>query len=458
MLPMKKRRRCSDPTHRPGESLKMNNQRNRFVPISLVFSVLILFAAGIAVAANKSAKLIELPPGFHYRIVADESTVYSDGTRRPGDADGMGAFPGPNNTTILIVNHELSVGEPPVVPPVAGHYDPAASGGTSIMQIGPERKLRQAWVSSSGTSRNCAGGVTPWGTWLTVEESTSIINGISHGWAFEVDPYAALGGGTPGQVRLDKLGRFFKEAATVDPNTGAVYQTEDLSNGLWYRFMPEPGTLPWGFGSYVDAEGVLEALYLPELRVANHAHQGDVFYPQWVAVPDPDGHPRPTRSQIYVLDGEFVRPTLFHRGEGSWWSDVDQAVVFAATGGGSSRHHGQIWRYEPGDNRLTLLYESQDSSVLDQPDNLLVLPSGDIVLCEDGPGANWLRILRSDGTIVDFARTTVSEFAGATWSSNPDTLYVNLQGPSITLAIWGPWPQLRAPAPGKARVKSQDPY
>ena len=91
-----------------------------------------------------STDLIALPPGFQYRVVADESTIYSDGTPRPGDADGMGAFPGPNNTTILCVNHELSNGEPPVVPPVAGHYDPSSSGGTSVMKVGPNRKLQQA--------------------------------------------------------------------------------------------------------------------------------------------------------------------------------------------------------------------------------------------------------------------------------------------------------------------------
>ena len=401
-------------------------------------------AETLASASKKvpPSSLIQLPEGFHYRVIADESTLYSDGTPRPGDADGMGAFPGPNNTTILCVNHELSPGELPVVPPVAGHYDAQASAGTSIMQIGANRELRQAWVSSSGTTRNCAGGVTPWGTWITVEET--LLPG--HGWAFEVDPYAALNGGTPRQIRLDKLGRFVKEAATVDPNTGAVYQTEDVSDSLWYRFLPGPGPMPWGYGSYADAPGVLQALYLPDLGVANAANAGDVFYPEWVTVPVPDGTPVPTRYQSYLDDsGAMVRPTRFYRGEGSWWSDIEQAIYFACTGGGSSGHRGQIWRYEPLHNRLTLVYESHDASVLDMPDNLLVLPWGDVLLCEDGGGENWLRILRRDGSIVDFARTTVSEFAGASWSSSPDTLYVNLQGPSITLAIWGPWPQLRRP-------------
>lgn len=391
-----------------------------------------------------STELIALPPGFQYQVLADESTFYSDGTPRPGDADGMGAFPGPNNTTILCVNHELSVGEPPVVPPVDGHYDPSSSGGTSVMQVGPNRRLQQAWISSSGTNRNCAGGVTPWGTWITVEENLST-NGIyTHGWAFEVDPYAALDGGTPRQVRLDSLGRFFREAATVDPFTHAVYQTEDLSDGLYYRFMPAAGTLPTGYGSYVNAPGQLEALYLPELPNANAATPGVTYFPQWIAVPDPDGAPTPTRRQTYVDGGgAAVQPTVFFRGEGSWWSDLESAVYFDCTGGGSSGHRGQIWRYEPLTNGLTLVYESNDASVLDKPDNLLVLPWGDVLLCEDGSGTDYLRILTQEGSIVDFASTNVSEFAGACWSSSPNTLYVNLQSPSITLAIWGPWPTLR---------------
>ncbi len=398
-------------------------------------------ATGTAAA---STGLIMLPPGFQYRVLADESTFYSDGTPRPGDADGMGAFRGPNDTTILCVNHELSNGEPPVVPPVDGHYDPSSSGGTSVMQVGPDRMLQQAWVSSSGTIRNCAGGVTPWGTWITVEENESINGNYTHGWAFEVDPYAPLDGGTPRQVRLDSLGRFFKEAATVDPTTHAVYQTEDLTNGLYYRFMPEDGTLPTGYGAYANAPGQLEALYIPVLPNANMADQGSTFTPQWIAVPDPDGIPTALRFQTYVdAGGAVVQPTVFYRGEGSAWSEVENAVYFDCTGGGSSGHRGQIWRYEPSVNTLTLVYKSVNASVLDKPDNLLVLPWGDLLMCEDGSGTDYLRILTRGGDIVDFASTNVSEFAGASWGSNPYTLYVNLQSPSITLAIWGPWAQLR---------------
>lgn len=388
--------------------------------------------------------LVLLQPGFQYRVVCDATTVYTDGNLRPGDADGMGAFPGPHGTTLLCVNHELSDGETPEVPPVAGDYDPVASGGTSVMMVGPDRRLRTAWVSSSGTTRNCAGGVTPWQTWISAEESENGAPPMGHGWAFEVDPYAVLHGGPPRQIRLDPLGRFYKEAATVDPTTRAVYQTEDKSDGLLYRFMPAPGTFPDGYGAYATAAGQLEACYIPGLPDANAANQGDTFTPQWLQVPDPDGFPSATRYQIYFdQSGALVFPTDFYRGEGAWWSDVEDALYFDCTGGGSSGHFGQVWRYTPATNQLTLVYESNDPTVLDKPDNLTVLPWGDVVLCEDGSGLDYLRILRLDGTLIDLASTNVSEIAGACWGRNPATLYVNLQSPSVTLAIWGPWETLQ---------------
>ena len=108
--------------------------------------------------------------------------------------------------------------------------------------------------------------------------------------------------------------------------------------------------------------------------------------------------------------------------------------------GGASGHAGQVWRYHPGSNVLRLVYTSRDAAVLEMPDNLTVLPWGDVVLCEDGGGTDSLRLLTADGRIVDLARNaaTESEFAGACFVE-PQTLFVNIQGDGLTLAIWGPW-------------------
>ena len=137
---------------------------------------------------------------------------------------------------------------------------------------------------------------------------------------------------------------------------------------------------------------VLQAMVITDLPNANAANQGDTFFPDWAEVPDPDGTPTPTRNQTYTDDqGKEVEPTRFYRGEGSWWSDLEQAVYFDCTGGGSSGHLGQIWRYTPATNELALVYESHDASVLDHPDNLFVLPWGDLMICEP---AGWGRSTR----------------------------------------------------------------
>ena len=192
---------------------------------------------------------------------------------------------------------------------------------------------------------------------------------------------------------------------------------------------------------------MLSAAYIPGLPDANAASQGDIYYPEWIPVPDPTGIPVRMRYQDYTVNGlpAGESMTRFYRGEGSWWSEQDQAVYWDCTGGGGSGHDGQIWRYTPATNELELVYVSDDPNVLDRPDNLLVLPWGDVMLCEDGGGEQYLRILTQDGEIIDFARNAYNnnEFAGACFSTSPDTLYVNIQGPSITLAIWGPWPQVQ---------------
>lgn len=430
--------------------LQSRLSRRRFIATSMA-------AAGLAVAYQPLGALaqsewqpkrplvpaadgiIELMQGFQCKVLLRRGDLLSEGTPRPANADGMCAVPGPNNTTVLCLNHELAYSSSHPVPHVAGDYDPNAVGGTSVVLVSPEdRSVIGSWISSSGTVRNCAGGVTPWGTWITVEENEDLPGSSatkSHGWAFEVDPYAPLGGGTPRQVRLTNLGRFNREAVVIDPATRVVYQTEDAGDGLFYRFVPDGSVAD--FGAYATAPGKLQAASIPGLTNANAAVVGAAYEPVWLDVPDPDGEPVKVRHQSYSGD-----PTRFFRGEGAWWSEVEKAAYFDCTGGGSSGHYGQIWRYAPATNNLTLVYQSNDQNVLEMPDNLLVLPWGDIMLCEDGSGQDYLRILTRSGKIIDFARNNVSEFAGACFSTSPDTLYVNIQGASITLAIWGPWQTL----------------
>jgi uncharacterized protein len=179
---------------------------------------------------------------------------------------------------------------------------------------------------------------------------------------------------------------------------------------------------------------------VPGLVDGNLAEVGRDYTPGWLPVPDPDGEPVRVRGQAYA-----GTPTRFFRAEGAAWSEPEQAVYFDCTGGGASPHFGQIWRYTPRTNALRLVFQSTDPNVLDMPDNLTVLPWGDLVVCEDGGGTDYLRVLTRDGRVIDLARNALSanEFAGAAFATNPDTLYVNIQGDGITLAIWGPWGELR---------------
>jgi uncharacterized protein len=141
------------------------------------------------------------------------------------------------------------------------------------------------------------------------------------------------------------------------------------------------------------------------------------------------------------LEGRSKGAARFNRGEGIWRSDLSgkSEFYFTATSGGPVAG-GQVWRYIPEDETIELFVESQSREELDMPDNIVVAPFGDLILCEDGSGEQFLRGVTPDGKLYNFARNAFnnSEFAGACFSPDGQTMFVNIYS-GITLAIWGPW-------------------
>jgi len=386
--------------------------------------------------------LLDLPRGFQYRAFSRVGDRMSAGRPVPDRHDGMAAFPGPNNTTILVRNHEHSPGDPTgVEAPDNLKYDPTNKGGTTTLIVGPNRQLIRDYASLAGTYRNCAGGVTPWGSWISCEENTSTpetnrpgnANNVTkrHGYNFEVP---SLAEGLVNPEPLVAMGRFNHEAVAIDPRTGIVYETEDRGDGLFYRFIPtQPGNLRAG--------GVLEALRIqgrPQAITKTGFPIGQKFPVDWIRIEDPD----PATDTVRV-EGFTKGAAQFSRGEGAWFGNNE--VYFTCTNGGTAGV-GQVWRYIPGatgqdGGSIELFVESPSQEVLDFPDNVVVSPFSDLFLCEDGEGEQFVRGVTSQGQLYSFARNALntSEFAGACFSPNGQTMFLNIYRPGTTFAIWGPW-------------------
>lgn len=396
--------------------------------------------------------ILALPRGFTYVELGAEGAPMSDGHPTPRAHDGMAAFPLPDGRVRLIRNHEVTT-LPSVATPIGGPdgaYDLRGGGGTTSLEVDPRtRELLRDFVSLNGTIVNCAGGPTPWGSWLSCEET---VGGTLAGWArphgyvFEV-PVRAEGPVYP--VPLRAMGRFVHEAVAVDPATGIIYLTEDFRNASgFYRFRPED---PWRPGHVPDlaAGGRLEMLAVrerPAYDTTSGQTAGVPLAVDWVPIPDPDppdAEHRPAAVFEQGLEGGGAR---FDRLEGCFYGDG--AIYFDATEGGDAEL-GQIWRYRPDREELVLLFESRNPAVLKRPDNLCVTPRGGLLVCEDPVRDPFLRGLTGDGRVFDFAKNLMNdrEFAGATFSPDGRTLFVNIQGDrrgpvgqrSVTLAIWGPW-------------------
>ncbi|MCI5081368.1 MAG: PhoX family protein [Saprospiraceae bacterium] len=408
---------------------------------------------------------MDLLAGFQYKIISKAGEAMDDGFLLPGRPDGMGAFRLDDQRVILVRNHENSPTTPQfsafgptneLLPKLTSDqlYDagqmtfPGLGGTTTFVYNEETQQIEKQYLSLAGTYRNCAGGITPWGSWLTCEEDVTKKEGKiekDHGYVFEVPASAEMGLAEPKPIK--EMGRFNHEAVCVDPATGIVYQTEDRGNGLIYRFIPNEK-------DNLHAGGRLQMLAVkgqPSFDTRNWEKKtlevNQTLEVEWMDVENADAPEDNLR-----LTGFEQGAACFARGEGMWFGE--QEMYFACTNGGK-KMFGQVFRYVPSPfegtekeaeqpGKLELFAESEDSDLLQMCDNLTIAPWGDVILCEDNGDLNYIRGIRPNGEMYTLGcnRSSGSEFAGAVFSPSGKTLFVNIQENGETLAITGPWESL----------------
>jgi secreted PhoX family phosphatase len=433
-----------------------------------------LTALGACEAAGERVERIEgygplvsmgalaLPRGFSYKEISRQGVLMTDGNPTPGIFDGMGAFPGPDGSTVLIRNHEnqRKVGEISVMVPEEERYDqdPTYVAGNTKLVVDRNLEIVEDFAILGGTDKNCAGGQMPWGSWITCEE---IVNrgdtGTPHGYIFEID--ASAGG--PVKARpVTAAGRLVHEAvAWLD---GVLYETEDRrDDSFFYRYIPE--NLPGSSGDFADTDGVLQALKIKGVNNAvmdAHPRVGKPYEVEWVSIEEPN--PVDDTDSTPLAVGEQAKAqgaAIFDREEGIWVRG--NRVYFDCTEGGED-DLGQVYEFDPRSQTITLIYESTSVATLKNPDNIVIVPkTGDIFLQEDSEGEHFVRGLTPEGEIYNFARTITNstEFCGGCFSPYGPVFFVNQQGErgalpegpagqnAVTYAITGPFQQR-----SKARV------
>ncbi|MEL7197706.1 MAG: alkaline phosphatase PhoX [Pseudomonadota bacterium] len=391
------------------------------------------------------AGMLDLPEGFSYRLLSSLGDAMSDGGTVPNNADGMGCLDIGNGEIVLVRNHELIPTQGSGGPIAKGfgtwNGEIAPGGTTNIVLDASTLEVKRQFRTLGGTIRNCSGGVTPWGSWLTCEEAPTGPGqkygeglAVNHGWTFEIPGNAT---GLVDPIPLRAMGRFNHEAACVDPATGYVYQTEDRDDGVLYRFLPNtPAKLSDG--------GKLQAMVIEGLSDTRNWEAPAMplrqsYNVSWVDLDDVEA-PKDDLRQRAASKGA----ALIARGEGIHMGKDD--LYFCSTSGGAKKL-GQIFRFVPGrgygPDRVELFFESEDIKQFNYGDNLCVAPNGHLLVCEDAYTDvvdNHVRGITPDGRPYAFARLNMqTELAGGCFSPDGKWFFVNAYGPTRTVAITGPW-------------------